>query len=113
MNIKSKEPTIDSLVANKYLALQNSANSRDIEFTLTLSDVRSLLTSKKCFYSGVLLTDKTDSENQRTIDRVDNNKGYVKNNVVACAKSLNLLKGSLSVENIIMLYKGLKKKKLI
>jgi hypothetical protein len=30
--------------------------------------------------------------NERTIDRIDNNKGYVKGNVVSCSRKANQLK---------------------
>jgi len=105
--------TIDTLIAKKYLALMTSANSRNIEFDLTLADVRKLLTVKKCYYSGVILTDEIDSDNQRSVDRIDNDKGYITGNVVACSRYLNRIKANLTTQDIIYLYKGLKKKAII
>ena len=83
-------------VAKKYLQLQESARKRGKEFNITLSDVRTLLKKKVCHYTGMKFT---DTENlKRTIDRVDNTKGYVKGNVVACSHIANQLKEML-VEN--------------
>lgn len=83
-------------VAKKYLSLQESAKRRVKEFNLSLNDVRVLLKKKTCHYTGMRFN---DTENlKRTVDRIDNTKGYVKGNVVACTHIANQLKEML-VEN--------------
>jgi len=83
-------------VAKKYLSLQESARRRVKEFNLSLNDVRVLLKKKTCHYTGMRFN---DTENlKRTVDRIDNTKGYVKGNVVACTHIANQLKEML-VEN--------------
>ena len=56
--------------------------SRPIEFELTYEDAKKLY-------------DLTESDIARTIDRVDNEKGYTKENSVMACKVCNLLKGKL------------------
>lgn len=78
-------------VARKYMYLMQSAVRRGKDFNLTLPDVRKLLSRKTCAYTGVHFS----SENTRTVDRVDSNKGYVKGNVVAVTHKANQLKNTL------------------
>lgn len=78
-------------IAEKYLKLLKSADTRSIEFNLSLSDVAKLLERKTCFYTKATFSLK-DPSLLRTIDRIDCNKGYVKGNVVACIHAANQLK---------------------
>ena len=71
----------DLAVARKLVNLSNSAKSRGKEFNLNLTSIRNLMKAKHCYYTGVKLTNSN-----RTIDRVDNDKGYVIGNVVACCE---------------------------
>ncbi|MCA9749601.1 MAG: hypothetical protein KC414_10900 [Romboutsia sp.] len=102
----------DIEVAKKLLKIHQSAQARNLDFDLSFSEVKRLLSVKKCFYSGEELESDEKSENQRTFDRVDNTKGYVNGNVVACTKKINHLKNNLTIEEIKIIVKGLKKKKL-
>lgn len=102
----------DLMVAKKLISLESSASSRGKEFDLSFKTVKRLLKMKKCFFTGVEMNEEHGHNNQRTIDRLDNLKGYVEGNIVACTKTINNLKGSLSVQNIIDLNKGLKNKKI-
>ena len=97
-------------VAKKMVGIKTSADSRGIEFGLTLKRVRQLLNTKKCFISGVKLNKTQGDDNQLTFDRLDNTKGYIDNNVVACSLRMNRAKDSLTIEDITMLYKSVVKK---
>ena len=92
-------------VAKKYCAVRQSAERRGIEFNINLTTIRNILKSKRCYYTGVILNNIQDDDNQLTIDRVDNTKGYVIGNVVACSKKFNLRKHSLTPKEIQLLYK--------
>lgn len=95
----------DLAVSMKHVRLYESARDRGIEFELSHSDVRRLLSRKTCAYTGVTLTRgiKLDSNKPhikqlptaRTIDRIDATKGYVKGNVVAVSHLANQMKNSL------------------
>lgn len=92
-------------VAKKYISLHQSAASRNLAFNLSLDDVDTLLKTPRCHYTDVDLVafphDGKDAElpdNYLTVDRVDNNQGYVRGNVVACAMNINKLKDQMSAE---------------
>ena len=90
-------------VAKKYLQVYESAKRRDIEFTLTLADVRTLIKKNKCHYSG-LKYDYLDPDKSPSFDRLDSKKGYVKGNVVSCRKDINALKNVL-IEHPVSVFK--------
>jgi hypothetical protein len=92
----------DLAIAKKLCALHSSANSRDIEFNLSFKKLKQLMTRKTCFYTGVRF-DKKD--NPMSIDRVDNTRGYVDDNVVACTVAVNQIKANLTIAQIEMLHK--------
>jgi hypothetical protein len=96
----------DLRVAKKYVSLQQSAKKRGKDFDLSLTSLKNLLKAKKCYYTGVPLTHAT-----RSIDRVDNTKGYIKGNVVACHTNINQLKGNLEMDTIIKIADKLKKRR--
>ncbi len=97
-------------VAKKMVAIKTSADSRGIEFNMSLKKVRSLLNTKKCFISGAKLNRIQQDPNQLTFDRLDNTKGYTDDNVVACSLRINRLKDSLTIDDITMLYMAIQKK---
>ena len=82
-------------VLTKYKNKVQNAKERGIEFSLSLTSFINLMKAKKCQYSGVTLTEPefgNPSPTDRTIDRIDPNKGYVKGNVVVCCHAANQLK---------------------
>ena len=85
------------MITGKKLQLLKSAKSRGLDFNLSDTDIKKLLERKKCFYTNVVMTSDS-SMTQRTIDRIDNTKGYIKGNVVACTYQSNQLKNNL-IEN--------------
>jgi hypothetical protein len=97
-------------VAKKLVSIKSSADSRGIEFDLSLRKVRHLLNAKKCYISGVTLNRIQGDDNQLTFDRLDNSKGYTDDNVVACSLRMNRVKDSLTIGDITMLYKSIVKK---
>lgn len=101
-------------VAKRLVRTEHSAVSRGKEFNLSFKKMKALLTSKTCFITGVeLQTEDERADNYLTLDRLDNEKGYVDDNVVACSSYINKKKGDLSVQEIKDLYNALKKKKLV
>jgi len=100
------EVVTDLEVANKLIKLYQSAKDRNIDFDLTLNKVRQLLQVKSCYYTGVPFEE--DGKYARSIDRVDSDKGYIDDNVVACTVDINGKKANLTNEEIEMLYTKLK-----
>lgn len=71
------------------------AKRRNIVFSLTLKEFDDL-TSQKCFLCGK----HSPNKNYSGIDRMNNDKGYIKSNCVPCCEICNRLKYKLSVETI-------------
>jgi hypothetical protein len=101
----SKTIISDVEVAKKLVNIHSSAQSRSLEFNLTFECVRKLLEYTTCFYTNVTFTE--EGPNARSFDRVDNEKGYVVGNVVACTVDINGKKNNLSIDEIVCLYKKL------
>jgi hypothetical protein len=103
----------DIEIADKLCRICSSAKNRNIPFDMSFNKVKQLLQAKKCYYTGEVLTRIVNDDNELSFDRIDNEKGYIDTNVVACSKRFNSIKSNLTVKEIEALYKGLKKKKLI
>jgi hypothetical protein len=82
---------LDLIVGEYWVILRSSALRRNKDFNLTFSDVKKLVLKKKCEYTGEEFVNITD----RTCDRLDPSKGYVKGNVFAVSKKANSIKNEL------------------
>ena len=76
-----------------------------LRINLTFDYVKKLLEYTTCYYTNTPFTE--DGPNARSFDRVDNEKGYVVGNVVACTVDINGKKNNLSIDEIVCLYKKL------
>lgn len=83
----------DIKIRSKLSQLKNSARKRNIEFDLTYDDIKKLLEVKTCYYLGTRFS--YNKQFSRTIDRLDNKKGYIKGNVVACSYKANSIKETI------------------
>ena len=92
--VESMGMSLEGRIAYKFIQLEKSAFRRGLEFNLTLSEVRKLVTRKTCFYTKVQLSsgDSSNDKTKRTVDRLNPQKGYVMGNVVACSFFANQLK---------------------
>lgn len=101
-------------IAKRLVRTQQSANKRNLPFDMSFAKMKRILNAKRCFFTGAELTFKDpEDDNYLTLDRVDASKGYIDSNVVPCARAFNLRKGEVTAEDIVLMYKGLVKKKLI
>ena len=98
MCLKSKGLSAKNYTYTRYV---DSARHRGIEFSIDF-DTFIDLTSKNCFYCGM----EPKQIRQRYggtphiyngLDRVDNSKGYIINNVVPCCKSCNYKKKDVTI----------------
>lgn len=95
------EKDFDYLIASRYMYLRKSAIERNKEFNLTLDDVRDLISTEFCAYTGIKLSESNTPDGEkdnpclRTIDRLDPDKGYIKGNVYAVCLGVNTLKEKL------------------
>lgn len=80
---------------------KTSAKRRNLEFNLEDEYFLSLITSN-CGYCGSPPSLENNYKNHKIflngIDRVDNNLGYVNNNVISCCHICNKAKGELSLQ---------------
>ncbi len=95
----------EKLLKQKYHSKIQSCKDQGIHFDLSLKAFKKLITKKKCQYTGKLFSENVG----RSIDRVDNTKGYVKGNCVACCSHLNGIKSNIDYKDIISMAKFLKK----
>ena len=91
----------------------DNAKRRGIEFNLTFTSMKNLMSAKKCYYTGILLTKSTGKEGELklsdfTIDRIDGSKGYIKGNVVACCHGANKMKNEFESLGLVGLKAGRK-----
>lgn len=96
---------LDVDIAKRYLNKASECKSKRVEFSLTFAEFKRVITTRRCKYTGVLLTmQKGDIQKQTdvTIDRVDNLKGYVTGNVVACCNAYNSFKATFENPNNII-----------
>jgi len=83
--------------------VKKQARDRDLVFKLGRDDTRRMM-KQACFYCGIEPRQTSGHATQRYngsfiyngLDRLDNNKGYTIDNVVACCRTCNFAKGTLS-----------------
>jgi hypothetical protein len=90
-----KNPCKDLEFAHKYIQKSQSAGDRGIDFSLTFSEYKKLLSRKTCAYTGATMNSLRESPNQRTLDRFDSSKGYISGNVYAVTVQANAVKNLL------------------
>lgn len=100
LHLERKITSYENLIKTFFLRYKKGALCRKLTFTLTLEDF-SCLIQKNCFYCGnkpLNLIKSTDFElKYNGIDRVDNNKGYLKENCITCCPLCNLAKKNHSL----------------
>lgn len=102
----------DVRIAQLYAAKSDQAKKGNITFTLPFISFRNMMRAKRCFYTGIDLTDSRPGmalrATDRTIDRIDCTKGYVKGNVVACCHAANNLKSVWENSNSLLSFEDVK-----
>jgi hypothetical protein len=91
---------------NKYVIWNHyvkSAQKRGIDFTLPKTIFNELII-QACFYCTYKKADEVNG-----IDRIDNNRGYVEDNVVTCCQFCNLAKGTQHPQEFIDKMKAIHK----
>lgn len=84
---------------------KSSANARNLEHELTDEDVKLLweLQNGCCYWLGVPLSEDAELPDRHplkpSLDRLDNSKGYIKDNVVITSTFANLGRSNTTVED--------------
>lgn len=100
----------DEVLVSRWLNTKRGAAERGIEFSLSLKRMRQLMNTKKCFYTGILMSHEDKDPDQLTFDRMDNTIGYTDDNVVACTSRINKAKGNLTIPELIVIYNNIQKR---
>lgn len=101
--------TKHNIPGNFFYSIKSSASIRGYEFDLTKDDIWDLFIkqNKKCAYSGIELIMYTNKKNERTasLDRINNDIGYVIDNIQWVHKDVNLMKSDKEEKYFINLCK--------
>ena len=94
MNVRIKPPETKELLKR----LQQSAKSRNIEFTLTCSDLNDLSFPITCPILGIPLKwhRGKPEEDSYSFDRIDSSKGYIPGNIQIISFKANRAKNNLT-----------------
>jgi len=101
MKSKSIEFRIDNPIQQMLSNTKSSAKKRNIKFDLTLED---LIIPTHCKYLGIELEFNVGNGLQPqtpSIDRINTNKGYTKDNIQIISHKANSLKNDLDIETLI------------
>ncbi len=81
----------------KYNGKRANAKAKNIEFTIDFGDI---IWNKYCPYINIEIDYFTEGrqDNSCSFDRIDINKGYIKDNVIVCSWRANRIKNDGSVE---------------
>lgn len=90
-----------NMITYRWKSAKSRAGKSGIEFSITERDIKDLLEQQKglCYYTGLPM--KIERDNNRysvSLDRLDNNEGYVDGNVVLCCAAANIMKNDLGLE---------------
>lgn len=95
-------------MSSNYNHYKKRAEKKQLDFEISEDDFYSLII-KKCYICGK----KPEEEHINGIDRIDNDKGYVYNNIEACCGECNYMKNKFSLQDFFDKLRKIKKHKLI
>lgn len=74
--------------------IKNSARKKNIDFDLNLDDLLKFVKIDKCTYCENTIYWNSKNSNRYNLDRMDNSKGYTKDNLVVCCWNCNNTKSN-------------------
>ncbi len=84
---------------------KSSANTRKLEHSISVEDIQSIWESQngKCYWLGIALDESNGLPDRHplkpSLDRLDNSRGYVRENVVITSTFANLGRSNTTVED--------------
>lgn len=96
---KLKKPQ-EVTIAGRLVSTFNSADRRGKDFNLTLQYIANIIAQDRCAYSGEKF-DNSDENEKMTLERFDNNLGYVEGNVIPVKKKYNNARADYEKDELI------------
>ena len=96
----------DHLAADFY-HYKRRANNKNIEFEISETDYYSLI-MENCYICGK----KSEGENINGLDRINNDTGYIQDNVESCCAECNYMKNKFNLQDLFDKLRKIKKYKL-
>jgi hypothetical protein len=90
---------IPNTLKQKYIKWKSGAKQRNILFDLTIDDLQKI--PLVCYYTGKFLIYEPNKYNTVSLDRIDSNKPYTKNNIAFCCGFINTMKNELTYDQFI------------
>lgn len=103
--VKSKDRVRRVSLKGRLKAVKTRAVVWDREFDLDLQWAESQ--PMICYYSGQELTLDTHKPNTLSFERIDNSKGYTRDNTVFCSNIINIMKKAMTKDDFINLCRNI------
>lgn len=81
-------------IKERWKKFKKRARKRGIDVSITIQEFISIKQSNRYYYTGRFLTKTPYLPYSNTIDRIDNKKGYSKENSVPCCHLFNMKKSA-------------------
>ena len=99
-----RKRAMEDPIGNKWRSLRQSARSRGLEFSISVEDIKELMTDT-CPVLGIPMKFNPGcragtNHDSYSVDRVDNNKGYTKDNIQIISRRANTLKNDATLEEL-------------
>ncbi|QQG32123.1 hypothetical protein CkP1_0018 [Citrobacter phage CkP1] len=88
------------VIAQRLVHTYKSASSRSKEFNLSMKYLMNIMKQDVCAYSGERFK-KELGPDQMTLERFDNNKGYVEGNVIPVKLKYNKLRANYEIDELV------------
>lgn len=94
----------ENAIINKiFLNSKHRATLGNIKFTITREDITF---TEKCPYLNIKMEYKGDRSTSPSLDRINNTKGYIPDNVKVISTLANMVKRTLSIEDLLIFSKN-------
>lgn len=102
------ESTLKEILALRCRKAIQRAKHRNMDYNITPEFLMEMwkLQDGKCFYSGLQMSYDINDLYTVSLDRIDSNKGYTKDNVVLSCWSINSMKNNYSIPDFVSLCKA-------
>ena len=103
-NNRNKEWRLNNVNKTLYNAAKRRARNKNLEFSIVLDDI---IIPEYCPILNIKLQPnqdgtKTQSRSSPSLDRIDNTKGYTKENIQVISSQANIMKSNATKEDLLL-----------